>query len=834
MTCHRTPACPWSYLLALVCLIVITILAPPAWHAVAKRAPMIDVAAWPRRGDREQKIVAAPAEQIVPALPTSMPVESRAPTPAPLMFAALDRSMPSLVERPASTPLSLESSIDVPTTETTPPSYGPPVREPPLASDPTDRAPDIRPPAPAATKLAWWPVPEQLNAELENLAQFPESRTWATRVRGQVDKLRELERLDDPRLAEILDDLEILASEQATLLPLIPEGPRATAFRRAGLSLIRRLDVWQELPRWHEPDAVAAASVDAPPDCGRLARVLSEIEREREVAPPDSNWRQYLQLDSLHRLANGNEAAPTAEQQRTIALVLSRLERTGLSSTGAARPTPWTRLHGELRRWIGTPVEPRQMLFDLEQFESSSLSSDGRRVADEARRLACAGGQRQQALAATLTAHYRNANLRVAISRELLDRMVQAQPPRDAYVRDSVLGNPTRGWSTTWTDVGFRLIPDPHRARLLLEAHGRIASDTVTSNLFVRLRSQSDSHFLASKELEIGLSGLRSQPAWAEADTAPRLRSVETEIDFIPVLGVVAQSMAEAEYEDKSPRVRLEARQKISRRVREEMDRELAGRIQRANEKFRDYVLAPLAQLELTPELIEAQTSEQRVTLRVRLASDEQLAGHGARPRAPSDSLASFQIHQSVLNNIAERLGWNGKTFTLPELRAEAARRLKRELAVSADTAEHHDLSVTFAAENAVSVRCHEGRIELTLAFAQLKLKRDVWHDFSVRVFYRPESDNPEGQLARDGTVQLIGERLNTRAQIALRSIFSKAFHASRKLTILPASALASRPELATLRVAQLDIQDEWIGLALAARPTVAASTPAATTAARP
>jgi hypothetical protein len=169
-------------------------------------------------------------------------------------------------------------------------------------------------------------------------------------------------------------------------------------------------------------------------------------------------------------------------------------------------------------------------------------------------------------------------------------------------------------------------------------------------------------------------------------------------------------------------------------------------------------------------------------------------------------------MHQSLLNNVCQQLGWEGKTFTLAALRDEAAQKLHLELGPPPASLPR-DLTVTFAAEDAIQVVCDHGQVQLNLSFARLQKSPESFRDFVVRVHYKPDTSSPNGRLVRDGTVQLIGERLRPKAQLALRGIFSKAFPPSRSLQIIPAG-LAARPGLADLQVTQFEVRDGWIGVA--------------------
>ena len=71
---------------------------------------------------------------------------------------------------------------------------------------------------------------------------------------------------------------------------------------------------------------------------------------------------------------------------------------------------------------------------------------------------------------------------------------------------------------------------------------------------------------------------------------------------------------------------------------------------------------------------MSSEASPARLTVRLRVASPNQLGGHTARPQAPSDSLGSVQVHESAINNALDQLHLASRTFTLPELYQHLAR----------------------------------------------------------------------------------------------------------------------------------------------------------------
>ena len=111
-------------------------------------------------------------------------------------------------------------------------------------------------------------------------------------------------------------------------------------------------------------------------------------------------------LEILRRL---NDPAASAVQREFV-------------STG-----PIGALQQELVRHAARAVKPAQLLGHLEQFERSDLITDARRLADDCRNLALSSAESYRQLGVAVEFHYRNANLRVAVTGDLLNRLMPQQ-----------------------------------------------------------------------------------------------------------------------------------------------------------------------------------------------------------------------------------------------------------------------------------------------------------------------------------------------------------------------------------------------------------------------
>jgi hypothetical protein len=375
------------------------------------------------------------------------------------------------------------------------------------------------------------------------------------------------------------------------------------------------------------------------------------------------------------------------------------------------------------------------------------------------------------------------------------------------------LNLPIRGHNTTETELSVRLSPDPRRLALTLEAEGEVSSWTAASSGPARLHTRSDANYWVEKSWTVDYSGIHSLPATARAENNSRLRKIESDFDGIPLLGGVVRELIRQQHAQRSPEAETEVRRKIRTTAVDRFETETATQIAAAEKAFEQQVLKPLDNLELRLDHSYFETTDKRLITRVRLSAEDQLAAHTPRPRAPGDSLLSIQIHQTALNNCLENLGLNGRTFTLDELHQAILTKLNRP-AASMPEPQHEDVEITFAPQDAVRVRCADGKIEVTLAVAQLATANREWHNFAMRVYYRPGGEGLAGELVREGSIYLSGEGLSTRSQIALRAVAAKIFPKNRSLTLVP-ERLAAHPKLQDCQITQFEIQDGWIGIAM-------------------
>ncbi len=862
----------WPFLCLLACLFVLSAMSPRPWQRLARSKSIGEVleeakqealteqarAAEAVNLDKGELALATPVRRSPPLEPTefevaepqlaapaptvesrpfSIPdeplVEARMPEPEPPVFNAPPRdiaphsevlapveehfpllaSMPSLVS-----PMPAERvapSISAPVPNRYPVTHSPSgitrAAEPPandrlrqsIIAETDDTVAETGP-------AASWEPPTSLLADLDGLATEQETGDWVQRVRRQLESVVSGE---PERASEAINRLEELAGQVDGQADELGERPLATRWRRTRYALRRRIDIWKQ--------ALAADKSGPPdvdsfrPDPQHLAQTFGQVEAATGESAEGRAWREFLLLDSLRPLVKRPEPAD-AQQRRLAKRILDRLGGKELDP-GQRRFVangPLASLGKELHRWTVKPVDRSALLRNVERFEQSGLPSDARRLAEDRRTLALSRDADRLELARLVDGHYRNANLRVAVSEKLINRLMPVREPQTAWVNDTVLGNPTRGHSQTSTDVGIRLIPDPNRLRLALEVNGHVASLTSSASGPATFFNNSQSTYTAVKPIEFSTRGVRTSPAKVSVQNVTKLRDLETDFDGLPLFGSIVKSVARKQHHSHKQEVQEEVKRKVASRAKAQVDTEADARFGEISQRLQQRVIRPIAALSLGPDMISAQTTESRLVTRIRLADEDQLGAHTPRPRAPSDSLASMQLHQSALNNTLEQLELAGRSFTLPELRRLIATRFNRPEAEDIESP-NDDITIAFAKVDPIIVRCHEGRVEIRLSIAKLrKPSRKSWRDFQVRVFYRPKVEGLSLKLVRDGVVQLSGKRLDTGSQIAMRGVFSKTFSKHRPVILTP-TKFTEDTRLKGLAISQFVIDDGWIGLAL-------------------
>ena len=488
-------------------------------------------------------------------------------------------------------------------------------------------------------------------------------------------------------------------------------------------------------------------------------------------------------------------------------------ERTALRSSGrlAAR--------GELSPYFdggsaesASPDDVSALSKGIEIYETTRDPLLAQELVERQKALAASPASFDRALADAVEQHYRNANVRIAITAAMVNRMMGEKRTETRPVRDQIAGAFVRGQSDIQSQSRVDLAPAENQWQMKIYTNGVVESNTMANAGSVRLRSQGATDFSGSKWVVIRPDGMQLQPSDVEATSRTRLMGVTTDYDWVPIVGGYTRDRAMQEYRSRQNFVRSATESRVSTEASDTLDRETHEALERVRKDVYDRFTERFDEYGIKLTTIEMKSTPERLVARVRVASDEQLGSHTPRPRALSDSLASLQIHESALNNLAITFGLDGQRLTAEELKVKLRERFPKMREREATEA-GRDAVFQFAPTNAVQCRIANGQLELRIAFDSIELDGDEMQDVVVHATYGPAINGLDADLAREGALGIEGQ-FSARERARLHNIFNTVFPPERRLALAHLNNDKSR-NLEGLMITQLVLEDGWVGLAI-------------------
>lgn len=809
----KTPI--WPYIAVVACLFVLSVLAPRAWRGPANHPVARVVMTTP-----------VPAQTPPTVIRAEEPAVVSSPTRPDESLAELDpffqRELPSLVA-PIQPPVAEQIKLDVAVPLTAPISTPPAATAPPMVETP-QKAPELPPidtpvsfaatPAEQPAEVVGdVPMPADLLAAIRTLGQDRRCANWANRLAAILEAIRREKSIESDEMDARFRDAYDVLKQTPALAESVSELEIRAQILRCGYAAKRRVDIWQQVHRIvaqrESADRETMISTTAGSD---MERRLAEVESRLSETEHASEWRQYLMLAEVRRYLGPSDP----ETRREIAKrVLKRIDTNQLTESQAAifGKSPFQEFSLELRRWAAEPVDYLRLLEHVESYEQSGSVADSQAIAAVYDVVRWSPRTELQQLGEILNSHYRNANVRVALTADFLNRLLPDPQAFQESVSNNIAGADVQGTSHTVNRLHVVLHPDPDTWQIGLEAHGEVSSDTAASKGPATFYNQGWGRYHARKLMMIDRRGIRVWRAETDADSESQLTGFETEFDPIPVLGWLARSVARSQHDQQYPNAKAETEEMMRQQASTRFDEEVHSRLATAEANVKQKLLDPFERINLKPTPLDMSTTEQRVIARYRLASDSQLGAQTPRPQAPANSLLSIQVHESALNNTLANLKLEGRKSELRQLyRDMAAVFDKRNVEIPEDIPE--GVMVTFAEQEAVRVRCDQSRVTLTIHIAELKNGRSKWRDFAVRASYVPDGRQLEANLVREDAIEIIGDKLGIRERPPLRLIFSKVLSKSRSFNLIN-EHIRDNPHLTDSHVNQFVVNDGWIGIGI-------------------
>ena len=529
---------------------------------------------------------------------------------------------------------------------------------------------------------------------------------------------------------------------------------------------------------------------------------------------------ELKELQSAYKVLNSDPAKIKAASRKVLARIYSPVLRPDQSSYVKQVIDPT--LVKFLREKASDPVSQEMLLKRIEKYESRSSALTGYYLNDLYQSLLWSNDFADQAIAADLQTNYRNANFRIAISEEFLNRMVPALPNTASPVSENINGARVSGQSHVSNQLRIDLVPNQNNILLNLATVGQVQSDTIARTKTFRVQNQGQAEFQVIKPIVISPRGIDSSAKpFAQSTGNQSVVRLQSTLDDIPLVGRFARAMASKKLREDAPKTDRMFQQTVKSSAESQMQQQVEQQVANLRQKVYTHLYQPLMAMELEPEAVQMLTTDEQIVMRYRLAGRDQMAAHTARPRDNGSSLISFQLHETALNNSIARLGLNGNKFTIDELKAHLSDVLGISNPQSNGESSGH-VEIQFAPLDPIHLAFKADRLLVTLNLKSFKVneKGKGWRSVKMTAAYKIVISGMQIYLQQDdlGT-RIEGKRMDRRRfgvgdRMAISGAMKKIFPKQRAFNAMP-PALSERLNGQQLRVSQLVVSDGWLAISI-------------------
>jgi len=514
-----------------------------------------------------------------------------------------------------------------------------------------------------------------------------------------------------------------------------------------------------------DPEVVKAERINA---AGmNVLGALDGLEAYLDSIPKGADWLPYLRAENLRysiseptagddpsvvaagvqQKLNAGNTVPT-EQQR---MFLGRPPFLALEQAISAYLAIY---HAEPKAIDEVAVRAKlaQLVELIENFEADSRIGDAGRVHATLAELAeflPDGGDR---IRGVVRASYQNYNLQVVASEGFLSRVIHERRSESGHVRDFVLGASVYGHQWTNTEVGVDVKRSNANATFNVTLTGQTQTNTSGVTSQATIYTNGNHHFWASKEVDFDGFLFTTKPARISVNANNRTVGASTNFDGWPLLGAIGRGIAKNEARKREGQSESITRSRIAQRVIPEFNKEVDNNFHEANDRLQNNLNKRLKEAGVYPQATIARTSDTHLRLSSQVMADGELGG-----AVPNSSLdrphgVTIHMHETLLNNSADRMNFAGRTMTDDEIRAEIEAFLTKltgeeyKIEPSKDDESGADKgpdTLIFAAEDPIRLKVQDGYVNLIIRAGFLQEgKEDIpTQEVTVPLHYRVEGD---------------------------------------------------------------------------------------------
>lgn len=235
-------------------------------------------------------------------------------------------------------------------------------------------------------------------------------------------------------------------------------------------------------------------------------------------------------------------------------------------------------------------------------------------------------------------------------------------------------GATVRGNTVTTTTRRIDLVPSPQEARMAIKVNGDIKAHAVGQQCSIKVYTQGAAEFWAEKQSTFNGFAFHPEPAKISVNAMVIPYAARTPVSCLPGLGSCFESVVLNQATAQRPESEAEMRQRIAERVIPELNREVNSNLAEANDDLQNNRYRRLSKYNLYPVLMQTATTETHLLSKTLIRDRVELGGGPPPLMFNHPTGMNYHIHESLINNIADRMDLAGRTMTEDEFRAEVER----------------------------------------------------------------------------------------------------------------------------------------------------------------
>jgi hypothetical protein len=514
--------------------------------------------------------------------------------------------------------------------------------------------------------------------------------TWSTEVTSLLEELYTGENSTPARQQEIIAQLKVkLGTIDHTL-----GDPRYSMIYDPLVSLrgklSRRIALAEAVTTTLSVDPIAEFNIRLKSSSVVVLNKLDTLKKFLKKIRNGDPWIDFLALKDLEKQLEDLSSDDATKKQ--IAQTLQRVnpyEANGEVQKNFVSKPEFTEFAKALNDYnnilvTGTKTYDKQaqiaklkeMLVLVEDYEELPLDEKSVEFRKDLRELSMMSPDGGDRILKAIQTNYMNYNFRVMASEGFLKRISQRDTAESGPVMDCVLGARVSGNQFTNTTVNFDFKPSTDKASFVVNLSGHTRSNTTGVTSQATVRTQGNHYFNVTRGVTYDGDNFALQDGKIWVDANNNIYSAQLNNRGLLTRLLNLDSIALERAREMRGQTEAIAAARVKSKVMPRFTKEIDDAFERSEKEIDEKIYSRLKELELYPDALGFQSTEDSLLINARLMGAGDLGGDRPSSVHTIADGATVHLHQSWMNNAVDTLKLAGRTMDEEQVANELEGRL--------------------------------------------------------------------------------------------------------------------------------------------------------------